>query len=730
MESFNEEHNSGHAMTALYENLKKYWGYDDFRPLQREAMDCVMAGRDSVVVLPTGGGKSLCYQVPATATDGLALVVSPLISLMKDQVDALRANGVAAECVNSAMSEADRRRVWQALQAGELKLLYVTPERLAQPRFLGFLREINVSFVAIDEAHCISEWGHDFRPEYRELKALRETLPNISLHGLTATATPRVRRDIATSLGLRDPKVIVGSFDRPNLQYRVRRRDNLLDQVLAILKDHEGESGIIYCIRRKDVDALCDDLNTHGHRALPYHAGLADHERVRNQDAFIKEEADIVVATVAFGMGIDKPNVRYVIHAAMPKSIENYQQESGRAGRDGLPAGCYLLYGDADIRTWRFITRDMDEQAAAIAESKLRDMANFCSGMTCRHKALAGYFGEQLPAKNCKACDVCLGTVNTFKDSDGVARTILSGVAELAERFGANYTADVLSGSQSDKVVQRGHFRTGCFGALKEYRKRNVRDWIEQLVGQEFLAKTGDYNILEITPDGKAFLNGADGIHPQLHAPITPRSAKRRSTAPSEGWTGVDRDLFEVLRALRKDLATERHVPPYVVFGDVSLRDMARKKPTTHSAFRDIHGVGEAKERDFAEPFIAAIQRYLGEHGEDPAPSAPKRQATKTGDIARQMFKEGASVEDVRRATGRVENTVVRYLTDYIAEAGLTDPYPWLDSATYKRIREAVGDIVPTRMRDLYERFNGEIEYDALQIAVACIRNEQLKGNK
>jgi ATP-dependent DNA helicase RecQ len=421
---------------SLLANLKQYWGYPGFRPMQREAMALVMSDRDSLVVLPTGGGKSLCYQVPAITREGLALVVSPLISLMKDQVDSLHAVGVSAACINSMQTAQDKRDVAAKIRNRELKLLYIAPERLVQPQTIEFLQSAGVSFIAIDEAHCISQWGHDFRPEYRQLRCLKTAFPKASVHGYTATATEQVRADIAEQLGIADAEILVGSFDRPNLQYRVERRTDSIGQIQRILQRHKGESGIVYCISRKNVDSTSESLNRLGFKTLPYHAGMSDEDRRRNQDAFIDEDVSIIVATVAFGMGIDKSNVRFVIHAEMPRSLENYQQESGRAGRDGLEAECCLLYAANDADTWEYLMKDTeDPEVLRAGQRSVAAMKQYCVSTRCRHRQLVEHFGQQLEADNCGACDFCLNEMKPVEEPLILGQKILSCVIRQGERF-------------------------------------------------------------------------------------------------------------------------------------------------------------------------------------------------------------------------------------------------------------------------------------------------------
>jgi len=595
--------------------VKRVWGYDALLPLQAEAMGAVLARRDSILVLPTGGGKSLCYQAPAAAMGKLAVVVSPLIALMKDQVDGLAAAGVPAAFLNSSLAPEERRAVEAGVAGGRYHLLYVAPERLVLDSCLALLRRAGVAFFAIDEAHCISQWGHDFRPEYRQLRVLRETFPDVAIHAFTATATPRVRTDIAVELLLRNPEVLVGSFDRPNLVYRVRQRTDRLAQILEALGRHRGEAGIIYCIRRAEVDQVCEALRKRDVRAVPYHAGLADGERKRYQDDFIKERADVVVATVAFGMGIDRSDVRYVIHAGMPKSIEHYQQEAGRAGRDGLPAECLLLYSGGDFGLWRSILMGEGLPAPG-ALAKLGEMYGYCQGATCRHRSLVEYFGQAYGLANCGACDICAGEVAAEGDAVVLAQKILSCVVRLGERFGADYVAEVLRGADTARIKAMRHDRLSTYGLLRDHRKAEIRSWIDQLEGQGCLAREeGEYPTLSVTERGRRVLHGEDDVR-LLRTVAGPargegRRAGRREAADVMSREAVDGDLFEALRALRRAMAEERGIPPYLIFSDASLREMARERPTTEDAFLRIKGVGQHKLAELGPQFLARIRAHL-----------------------------------------------------------------------------------------------------------------------
>lgn len=716
-------------MDELLNILRQYWGYDGFRPLQAEAMQAVLSGQDSLVVLPTGGGKSLCFQAPALALPGLAVVVSPLISLMKDQVDGLRDCGVPAACVNKTLSIDEKRSVAEEIRSGRLKLLYLSPEKLMTQRTLEFLKSVPLSFMAVDEAHCISDWGHDFRPEYRMLQRLRECFPGVALHGYTATATPRVQEDIVRQMRLVDPAVLVGSFDRPNLVYRVQRRGDLLGQIREVIERHPGESGIIYCIRRADVDDVCGALAALGLSALPYHAGLSDDVRRENQDAFINDRAQLIVATVAFGMGIDKPDVRYVIHAGAPKSLEHYQQESGRAGRDGLEADCCLLFSGGDFQTWRKLQGELPGEAHQHAMTVLAGMEQYCTGVTCRHRAIVEYFGQALESVPCQACDVCQGELDLVAEPLVLAQKIISCVARLEQGFGAEYTSLVLAGSQEQRIMDRGHNRLSTWGLLKEHDKRHVRDWIEQLVGQGCLQKEGEYQVLTIPDLGRRVLRGEET--PRL---LKPAIRKQRSAPAPASWEGVDRGLFEALRDWRRQKAAQRGLPPFLLFSDETLRDLARRRPTTPQRLLDIHGVGERKSAEYGGEVLAEIDRYCRDANLDrdvrPAPGVPSRRAAATLGSSRtaakqhaiELFKQGKSIDDVQQTVDRARSTVLEYLCEHIEQEGICDASFWLDEALCQRVQQAALKVGGDRLKPIFEALEGAVPYDEIRLALACLR--------
>ena len=720
------------SLTQAAEFLKKVWGYDSFRPLQEQAIGAVLDSRDSLTVLPTGGGKSVCFQVPALCKPGLAVVVSPLISLMKDQVDALRACGVPAAFVNSTQSMEEQRAVAAEISEGRLKLLYVAPERLVTPKMLDYLANVDVSFFAIDEAHCVSAWGHDFRPEYRALHTIKKRFPSSSVHGFTATASERVRDDILKQLQLERPALFVGSFDRPNLTYRMLRSNGRLNQVCELIRNHPGESGIVYCISRKEVERTANALCAMDIRALPYHAGLDDAVRKSNQESFINETIDVIVATVAFGMGIDKPDVRFVIHAGMPKSVENYQQESGRAGRDGLESECVLIYSGGDIVTWTRIMENPDSPPEPSALRSLDAMYELCTGVSCRHRSIVEYFGQQYEAENCDACDVCLGEIDTVEDPITIGQKILSCVLRLQERFGASHTAKVLAGSREARLLQLGHDQLSTYGLLAEEGQSAVKTWIEQMVSQGFLSRsTDEFQTLTVTDLGRRLLKRDGTIH--LTVPPKPRAKQSTRGSSDVSWEGVDRELFEQLRALRSQLANERSVPAYIVFGDAPLREMARIRPSSVATFAHIKGVGSQKLKDYGDVFVREIREYCLNH------SVALDQETAVGEClestpvvaspasidAFDLFRAGKSIEEVATLLNRAASTTSGYLADFIRHDKVTDPSPWVDESTIQRIDGAIHLSENGRLKPIFEGLNGEVSYDAIKIVLNCRNNAE-----
>jgi len=610
---------AGSLTTAIRETLQTWWGFDTLRPLQSEAIAAAVAGRDSLVVLPTGGGKSLCYQLPPLLGETTDIVVSPLVSLMKDQVDALEAIGYPAAAIHGGLSLPERRQIYDRLRAGELRLLFTAPERLFGTGLLDSLAAVGVRRFAIDEAHCISQWGHDFRPEYRQLATLRERFPRASMHAFTATATPRVREDIASQLQLRNPETLVGIFDRPNLTYRVVPRIDKTGQTLEVLGRHAGEASIIYCISRRETEELAAKLTAAGLLAHPYHAGLEPNQRHRTQEAFAKETIDVVVATVAFGMGIDRSNVRLVLHTALPKSLEAYQQETGRAGRDGLAAECVLLYSSADVFSWESLIRrgsessDLDEEQAerfiAGQLEHLHQMRRYAQAARCRHAALSEYFGQAYEASNCGGCDVCLGETQNLPDSHVTAQKIISCVARVGERFGVRHIGEVLRGAKTAAIQRYGHERLSTYGLLTNLDQRTCENLVHQLLDQEYLSRSGGDRPV-VTLNARSWEVLRDQREVVLLEPRLTKATRSRSEA--DDWEGVDRDLFERLRQWRRRVAESRGKPAWTILDDKALRSIAREQPDSPAALLRCKGIGEKR---LAEHGAAILEIIRGSSG-------------------------------------------------------------------------------------------------------------------
>ncbi len=725
--------------------LKSNFGYDRFRPLQQEIIDHLLSGGDALALMPTGGGKSLCYQLPALCLPGLTLVVSPLIALMKDQVDALNANGIAARFINSTLPVSEIELVQAQAIRGEVKLLYVAPERLAQPGFQRFLRNVNFSLIAIDEAHCISEWGHEFRPDYRNLKQLRRDFPQVPVVALTATATEQVRRDIIDQLELQRGKVFRSSFNRANLTYSVQTKDGYWGKLLTLLQEHRGESAIIYCFSRRETEELAEDLNARGLTARPYHAGLTPEIRRRTQEDFIRDRAPVIVATIAFGMGIDKPDIRLVVHHSLPKSLEGYYQETGRAGRDGIPSDCVLFYSHADkIKQEHFINQIEDRTEKLNARRKLAQMVDFAEIPVCRRRTLLGYFGEEWDAENCDGCDICLTSGETF-DATEVAQKIMSAIIRTGERFGALHVSRVLRGSQEKRLRELGHDRLSVYGIAQDLNYAELREIFGLLQARGLLVRNeGEYASLAVTPEGRDFLRQRQ----KLFLPRLKASAENDNTSslparkspdrrPPGGADEYDRELFEALRALRKRLADAQEVPAFVVFGDVSLRSMAGSLPQSLATFAHIPGVGSAKLERYGREFVAVIRDYAEPRGlpdrvkgpPEPARETPASGVKQDGDRKPpsrgqtyqqvvQLLANGLNISEIAQTLDRREATIIGHIERLAAqgeELNLEHLLP--DWNRWNQIRSAFAICGDEFLKPVWEHLGGEVSYAELRLA-------------
>ena len=720
--------------------LKSRFGHDGFLPMQDEVIANVLAGRDSLVLMPTGSGKSLCYQLPALCLDGVTLVVSPLIALMKDQVDGLRSRGIAADFINSTMSYEDVRRVQMEAYNGRLDILYAAPERIAMPRFRHFLRVLRLGLIAIDEAHCISEWGHDFRPDYRNLQALRDDFPRVPLIALTATATERVRQDIAGQLRMPDATQFVASFNRPNLIYRVMPKRRSFDTLVDLLRRHRDGSAIIYRFSRQNTEALASKLSEHGFSALPYHAGLEDDVRRDTQERFLQDEVPIIAATIAFGMGVDKPNVRLVAHYDLPKTIEGYYQETGRAGRDGLPSECVLFYSYGDkINQEYFIRQIEDEAERRNAEAKLARMVEYGDAKSCRRAFLLDYFGEEWTANSCSACDVCL-TASEQPEAAGAydgtetAQKVLSAVIRTGERFGVNHVVDVLRGSRARRILQAGHDRLSVYGIERGVPVDDLKDVIDQLIDKGLAARRtdGEYPTLYVTDRGRELLKKRESV-----------TLIRRAPPPADAEGEFDRALFEKLRALRKRLADEKDVPAFFIFGDTTLREMATYMPQDNETFIGIKGVGESKLRQFGERFITIIREHAGKgpadrtadrgvdssiRGNDTA--AAGRSLGQTYALTLELAREGLNLAEVAARRGISQRTVLAHmerLTDEGESFDITHILP--PPHRYMRIARALRAANSERLAPVMERLGHRYSFEELRLVRLHLRQISVGGD-
>jgi len=730
--------------TNTLDTLQRVFGFSSFRPNQEELVTGLLAGQDVFGVMPTGGGKSLCYQLPAVMLEGCALVVSPLIALMKDQVDGARALGIRAACLNSHLTSGERGQVKSMYRSGQLDLLYVSPERLSLPDFHDFLLSHPLgrpSFFAIDEAHCISEWGHEFRPDFLFLSTLKQTYPNIPLVAFTATATPKVAQDIQDRLALNNPVLVRASFDRKNLFYDIRSRTDAEKQILEFIREQpRGSSGIVYRTTRKSVEETAEMLQRNGIPSLAYHAGMTPDERSRIQDDFIKDNVQVIVATVAFGMGIDKPDVRYVIHYDLPKTIEGYYQETGRAGRDGDFSKCLLLYSPGDVAKQGYlIDKTEDPEEKDRLWSLLRQMNRYASTAQCRRKGLLDYFGEKYLLDNCGACDVCAGNfkeVNTTYE----ARVILSAIARTRGRFGGVHICDIVCGANTERIRKFGHDQIKTYGIGKGRPKKYWRSVLDALiVGGYLRTSQGEYPVPQLTQSGLTLMKGSGEFYLREDVRVEPSKQDKRRTNSLGYEPEYNSDLLDLLKQLRSSIAQEESLPPYMVFGDRTLRQMAGYYPTNEQELGKLHGVGRAKLERYAERFLPVIKDFVEENPQikaqarslpkgggatqvQPPTVAIKRAISSTYKETLRLYKERLAPQEIAERRELAPSTVIGHLIKLYEEGEEVDLKPLVNKETEEQIRSLVQEHGDSSFKVLFEAAGGAIGYDQLRLVATLMK--------
>lgn len=722
---------SATAKTNLLATLKQYFGFDSFRPLQEDIIRDSLAGKDVFALLPTGGGKSLCFQLPALIRPGLTVVVSPLIALMKDQVDAMQAAGVPATFLNSSLEAGESRERLRGLHNNQYRLLYVAPERLMLSGFLSDLQRWNVGLIAVDEAHCISEWGHDFRPEYRQLAQLRDLFPNVPFMALTATATERVRGDIVKHLKLHDPCCYVASFNRPNLNYRVIPKSGAYEQTLEFIRSRSRECGIVYCQSRKGAESVAARLTEDGIKAAPYHAGMEAKDRAGNQELFLRDEVRVICATIAFGMGINKPNVRFVIHYDLPKNVEGYYQETGRAGRDGLPSECLLLFSPGDVVKQQKFIEEKPEPEKSIAREQLQQMIHYAESGACRRASLLSYFSEDYGQDNCDGCDNCQNPRETF-DGTLLAQKFLSCVYRIHEKsgfgVGLSHVVEVLAGADTEKIRKFGHHQLSTYGIGKEAGRSEWAAIGRELIRLGFVKQDAQrFNVLALTPEGRAVLKERKKI--QLTRPM--KVPEKRAHAAGE--IACDEVLFERLRALRKQLADLQGVPPYIIFSDVSLRQMARVYPANNAEFSRISGVGERKLEQFGKVFLAEIAEHLRANPKqifavNSFSSMPARREGSFNDSAREtlrMFRSGMGIDEIASRRDFAVSTIYGHLASAMEAGQSLDLGQLVSVDEQKQIRQAFEKVGWDSLAQVRETLGGKFDYGVLRLCRAAQQPSQ-----
>lgn len=698
--------------------LKKYFGYDNFRPMQAEIIASIYDKCDALVLMPTGGGKSICYQIPAITLEGACVVVSPLISLMKDQVEGLRANGIKAAFLNSSLGMAEQRSVENDFFNGAIDLLYVSPEKVTSQDFLPLLQKARINLFAIDEAHCISAWGHDFRPEYTQMRFLKNTFPDVPIIALTATADKVTRKDIAKQLHLDDPKIFIASFDRPNLSLEVRPGQRRFDQILAFIKKRPNQSGIIYCLSRKQTEDIARKLNGRGIKAAHYHAGLADYERSEVQEAFIKDDIPIISATIAFGMGIDKSNVRWIIHYNLPKNVESYYQEIGRAGRDGVQADTLLFYSYGDVMVLQDILRKNGGKNLDIQLAKLDRIRQYADSASCRRRILLNYFGENL-AENCGNCDVCKNPPEHF-DGTTLAQKALSAIYRLREKVGMGLVIDVLRGSGKREIMERGYQHIKTYGAGRDLGYLEWQNYLLQLLNLGYIEIAHDQkNVVKLTPASNRILFEKAQVQLVKIATLKERKAKEKAKAkPVTQRQRSRNELFEVLRQLRRKLAQEKGVPPYIIFSDATLEEMAAMQPMNDDEMRKINGVGERKLHLYGNVFIDAILDFVGQQSSNFKESTFK--------VTHELHQKGWSVERIATQRELNPSTIFTHLAQLYENGEEVDVSQMISQQEIKAVTKLLSQMEePYRLKPIFDALEGNLDYAKIRLALAVHRREQ-----
>lgn len=727
----------------LKETLRRIWGFESLRPIQAEVVQAALDNRDAVVVMPTGGGKSLCFQLPAVLTNSLTVVISPLIALMKDQVDALTVVGVPAAALNSSLSSGEENEVRRKLASGEIRLLYLSPERLLQQSTLQMLAQADggkgVSRFAIDEAHCISAWGHDFRPEFRLLGRIKQVFPGVPIQAFTATATPKVQRDIAIQLNLERPRKFVGIFDRPNLTYRIVAKDDAVRRTVEAVRRYPDEGVIVYCLSRKDTEAIANALVAQKIPAVAYHAGLPDATRKKVSEDFAQEKANIVGATIAFGMGIDRANVRCVIHECLPKSMEGYQQETGRAGRDGLPSECVLLYNHGDVIRLKRLLAGGDPETTAHHGRLLEEVRRFATSHQCRHKSLSEYFGQEylVDAEGCGACDVCLGGMQPLPDSSRIGHQIL-GTADYLMRkgdgrsFGVSLLVAVLAGSHSKAVSERRGASAEGFGAFASESKERIVSWVHQLMDLGFLEVKGDqYPVISVTEEGREVLSNETEIVLVENAALLMPASSKRSKSKTAEIPNVDHGLYEKLRTWRRTLAAEKGVPAYVIFHDATLMRVAASLPSSIKALRALPGVGDRHAQEFGPTLIEMVAEHARETGarlDQELTVTTSKKPAKTKFTPKVLgygtyFQEGLSIEDICEKTGLMQSTMWSHLADWIELKKPDSIAAWVKPDVQALVESALSAVDSEFLKPVYEKLEGAVDYGTIRVVRAFVQS-------